>query len=34
MEIKAKYWIETKREIVLGGGKTTLLLAVDRLGSI
>ena len=34
MEIKAKFWIENKGEAVLGGGKTGLLLAVDRLGSI
>jgi len=34
MEIKAKFWIENRGEAVLGGGKTNLLLAVDRLGSI
>jgi molybdate transport system regulatory protein len=34
MEIKAKFWIESKGEVVIGGGKTALLLAVDRLGSI
>ncbi len=34
MEIKAKFWIENKGEVVLGGGKTALLLAVDKLGSI
>ena len=34
MEIKAKFWIENDGEVVLGGGKTALLLAVDRLGSI
>ena len=34
MEIKAKFWIENKGEVVLGGGKAGLLLAVDRLGSI
>jgi molybdate transport system regulatory protein len=34
MEIKAKFWIENKGEVVLGGGKTSLLLAVDRFGSI
>src|SRR4030042_2235266 len=34
MKIKAKFWIENKGEVVLGGGKTVLLLAVDRLGSI
>ena len=34
MEIKAKFWIENKGEVVLGGGKAALLQAVDRLGSI
>jgi molybdate transport system regulatory protein len=34
MEIKAKFWIENNGEVVLGGGKASLLLAVDRLGSI
>jgi molybdate transport system regulatory protein len=34
VEIKAKFWIENKGEVVLGGGKTALLLSVDRLGSI
>jgi molybdate transport system regulatory protein len=34
VEIRAKFWIENKGEAVLGGGKTDLLLAVDRLGSI
>ena len=34
MEIKAKFWIENKGEVVLGGGKSALLLAVDQLGSI
>ena len=34
VEIKAKFWIENKGEVVLGGGKTALFLAVDRLGSI
>jgi molybdate transport system regulatory protein len=34
MEIKAKFWIENNGEVVLGGGKADLLLAVDRLGSI
>jgi molybdate transport system regulatory protein len=34
MEIKAKFWIENSGEVVLGGGKAALLLAVDRLGSI
>ncbi len=34
MEIKAKFWIENKGEVVLGGGKAALLLAVDQFGSI
>ena len=34
MEIKAKFWIENRGEVVLGGGKTALLLVVDRFGSI
>lgn len=34
MEIKAKFWIENDGEVVLGGGKTDLLLAVERTGSI
>jgi len=34
MEIRAKFWIENKGEVVLGGGKTDLLLTMDRLGSI
>ena len=34
MEIKVKFWIENKGEVVLGMGKIALLLAVDRLGSI
>jgi len=34
MEIKTKFWIENRGEVVLGGGKTSLLLAIDRLGSI
>jgi molybdate transport system regulatory protein len=34
MKIRAKFWIENKGEVVLGSGKTALLLAVDRLGSI
>ena len=34
MKIKAKFWIEKDGEVVLGSGKTSLLLAVDRLGSI
>lgn len=34
MEIKIKFWIENKGEVVLGNGKIALLLAIDRLGSI
>lgn len=34
MEIRAKFWIENRGEVVVGGGKTALLLALDRLGSI
>ncbi len=34
MEIKAKFWIEHKGEVILGVGKTALLLNIDRLGSI
>jgi molybdate transport system regulatory protein len=34
MEIKAKFWIENKGEVVLGGGKTALLQALGHLGSI
>jgi molybdate transport system regulatory protein len=34
MEIKAKFWIENKGEVVAGGGKIALLSAVGRLGSI
>ncbi len=34
MEIRAKFWIENKGEVVLGGGKAALLLAVDQFGSI
>ncbi len=34
MEIKSKFWIENKGEVVLGEGKAALLLAVQRLGSI
>jgi molybdate transport system regulatory protein len=34
MEIRSKFWIENKGEVVVGGGKTSLLLTVDRLGSI
>jgi molybdate transport system regulatory protein len=34
MEIRSKFWIENRGEVVLGSGKAALLLAVDRLGSI
>ncbi len=34
MEIKAKFWIENKGEVVSGVGKIALLRAVDQLGSI
>jgi molybdate transport system regulatory protein len=34
MEIKVKFWIENKGEVVAGGGKIALFLAVGRLGSI
>ena len=34
MEIRVKFWIENNGEVVVGGGKTALLQAVDRLGSI
>ena len=34
MEIRSKFWIENKGEVVAGGGKIALLLAVGRLGSI
>ncbi len=34
MEIRSKFWIENKGEVVIGSGKTALLMAVDRLGSI
>ena len=34
VKIKTKFWIENRGEVVLGRGKTDLLLAVDRLGSI
>jgi molybdate transport system regulatory protein len=34
MEIKAKFWVENKGEVLVGAGKAELLLAVDRLGSI
>ena len=34
MEIRAKFWIENKGEVVLGAGKADLLRAVDENGSI
>ncbi len=34
MEIKAKFWVENKGEVVLGSGKAALLLAVHENGSI
>ena len=34
MEIKAKFWIENKGEVVLGSGKAALLYAVYEKGSI
>jgi len=34
MEIKAKFWIENKGEVVVGGGKAALLQKIDQLGSI
>lgn len=34
MEIKAKFWIENKGEVVLGSGKAALLGAVHENGSI
>jgi molybdate transport system regulatory protein len=34
VEIKAKFWIENKGEVVAGVGKIALLQAVGRLGSI
>jgi molybdate transport system regulatory protein len=34
VEIKAKFWIEKKGEVVLGSGKAVLLLAVHENGSI
>ncbi len=34
MEIKAKFWIENKGEVVLGSGKAALLYAVHEKGSI
>ncbi len=34
MKVKAKFWVESNGEVVVGAGKTALILAVDRLGSI
>src|SRR4030043_766348 len=34
MEIKSKFWVENRGEVVLGGGKTAWLMAVDRLGAL
>jgi molybdate transport system regulatory protein len=34
VEIKAKFWVENKGEVVLGSGKAALLLAVHENGSI
>ena len=34
MEIRAKFWIENKGEVVLGSGKAALLGAVHENGSI
>jgi molybdate transport system regulatory protein len=34
VEIRAKFWIENKGEVVLGSGKAALLHAVDDNGSI
>ncbi len=34
MEIKAKFWVENRGEVVLGSGKAALLLAVHENGSI
>jgi molybdate transport system regulatory protein len=34
VQVKAKFWIENKGEVVAGGGKIGLLSAVGRLGSI
>ena len=34
MEIKAKFWVENKGEVVLGSGKAALLHAVHENGSI
>jgi molybdate transport system regulatory protein len=34
VEIRAKFWIENKGEVVLGSGKAALLRAVEENGSI
>jgi molybdate transport system regulatory protein len=34
VEIKAKFWVENKGEVVLGSGKAALLHAVHENGSI
>ena len=34
MEIKAKFWVENRGEVVLGSGKAALLLSVNENGSI
>lgn len=34
MEIKAKFWVENRGEVVLGSGKAALLRAVHQSGSI
>jgi len=34
VEIKAKFWVENRGEVVLGSGKAALLLAVHGNGSI
>lgn len=34
MKVRAKFWVENNGEVVVGAGKTSLILAVDRLGSI
>ena len=34
MEMRAKFWIENKGEVVLGSGKAVLLRAIEEKGSI
>ena len=34
VEIKAKFWVENRGEVVLGSGKAALLLSVNENGSI